>query len=112
MLFDIRAQITFLTTEEGGRLSPTPANFFNCPMLIKQQCFDSRLQLAEIGFIAPGDTVEVPIKFLDPDRVLPLLIVGDSFELWEARPIARGKVLAFAANLPREFQSRREKVNA
>jgi hypothetical protein len=112
MLFDIRAQITFLTTAEGGRQSPTPANFFSCPMIIKHQRFDSRLQLTEIGFISPGDTVEVPIKFLDTDQVLSLLTVGESFELWESRTIARGKVLSLASNPPREFKSRREEISA
>lgn len=91
--YDIVAEIRFFPENEGGRKSSTPATFFGCPMVIGNKKFDCRILLSEIGPVNPGDTVTVPIKFLDTKSVLKLLNVGDSFKLWEISVIAEGKIL-------------------
>jgi hypothetical protein len=44
--------------------------------------------------LAPGDRVEVPIKFLNAAAILPDLRVGDVFMLWERRVFAFGEVVS------------------
>lgn len=43
--------------------------------------------------VAPGETVDVPIKFLNPALIKPRLRTGDQFRLWEAGFFAEGEVL-------------------
>ena len=92
---DIIAEVQFYSTECGGREKPIPAsaNRFACPMAINNELFDCWLLLDQLGVIAPGDTVKVPIKFTLPDVVLDLLHENDNFELWPVATVAKGKVL-------------------
>ena len=88
---DIIATVFFYKTEDGGRQSPTPSNFFNCPLLINNNYYDCRLLLTNIGKIFPGDTVRVPIKFVLP-KVIRELRIGDTFYIWELGIKGEGKV--------------------
>lgn len=90
---DIIAQVTLLSTTEGGRQGPTPSNYFGCPLGFENEYFDVRLDLSEVGSVAPGDTVRVPAKFLCPDLIKNRLSVGCVFILWEGKKIGEGKVL-------------------
>jgi hypothetical protein len=95
---DILAEVHLLPTENGGRRGPTPADKFGCPVGIGSEFFDMRIDLSGIGSLSPGQTARVPIKFLRPDFVLPLLRVGSEFTLWEGRTIGHGRVIEMHAH--------------
>lgn len=96
---DIIAEIKFYLEKDGGRKGATPDKFFGCPTVINDNYYDSRLLLADIGPIKPGDKVIVPVKFLDPQTVLKFLKEGDGFKLWETGNIAAGKVIRVCSNI-------------
>lgn len=89
---DIVAKVSFLPTAEGGRESPTPAMRLGCIFGFEQGLYDCALMLQSLDPIFPGDTVLVPIVFLDPDAIKPKLAVGDGFVLRDYRIFARGTV--------------------
>ena len=93
---DAVIELSLLTAEDGGRSGPTPTSWFGCPMAIDGRYFDARIDLTNVGSISPGDTVEVPIRFLEAGVALPLLTVGKVFSLWEGRIIGHAKVLSIA----------------
>ncbi len=90
---NITAKVAFLPTAEGGRKGPTPPDVFGCPIGVAGELFDMRMDLSEVGPLRPGTSSEVPIRFLRPDLVMPLLHRGDTFTLWEGRTIGTGEVL-------------------
>ena len=90
---DILAEVTLLLTEEGGRAGPTLPDMFGCPLGFQDKFFDMRMDLTEIGRLAPGSTAKVPIRFLCPDLVVPRLRVGSEFTLWEGKTLGSGFVI-------------------
>jgi hypothetical protein len=90
---NIFATVTFKRTEDGGRKSATSSVFFSCPFLMDEKLNDCRLLLDGIGAVEPGQTVEVPIVFLNPSLLDGRLKVGRKFQLWEMRVIAEGEIL-------------------
>jgi hypothetical protein len=86
----IRASVTFYSSEQGGRQSPIVRDTHNCIFTIAGQNFDCRLFCKTVIPIRPGDHVVVPIKFLCPDLVLPLLKEEARFTLRESRVLAEG----------------------
>jgi hypothetical protein len=95
---DILAEVRLLPTGDGGRRAPTPTDKFGCPVGIGSEFFDMRIDLSDIGSLSPGQTARVPMAFLRPDFVLPLLHVGSEFTLWEARTIGHGRVIEIYAH--------------
>lgn len=89
---DIIVEVGFYATNEGGRETVTPRDKFGCLFEFDGRIFDCRLLLDNVGSIAPGQTVRVPIKFLSPFSLKHKLHVGDKFRLREARDIAEGHV--------------------
>ncbi len=89
---DIFARVHFFA--DGGRKGPTPETELNCFFSIDDKLFDCRLYLHEVGSVAPGQSVEIPIAFLNRDLVLPRLDVGSKFRLRELGYTADGEVLA------------------
>jgi hypothetical protein len=77
---------------EGGRTSPTPAGHLGCILEYKNENFECRLLLGEVGPLAPGDKARVPLKFLRPDLIKGRLHVGDRFRLREAKYIGEGVI--------------------
>lgn len=91
---DILANIKFYNIEQGGRKSPTPKDYFGCPVDIDGQKNDCRLLLNVIGSIKPGESkTDVPIKFLCSDTVIKKLSIGKKFFLWEVGYIGEGIVI-------------------
>jgi len=90
------AELTFLPTSDGGRKGPTPADWFGCPLQFESARYDVRFDLSHSGPIKPGDTVQVPGRFLVPDLILSKLKVGSVFQLWELQVIAHGRVIELA----------------
>jgi len=89
---DAVIQIRFKTTAEGGRRSDVASNVYGCPLFVDGEGFDCRLLLRD-QTLHLGETYEVPIKFMNPDLILPKLVPGKSITLWEGKEIATGKVV-------------------
>jgi hypothetical protein len=87
---DIIALVEFFPTEAGGRQSSTLDEKFHCLMTLDGESFDVRLNVRDTGPISPGQTLLVPIKFLDSQRAITHCSVGKHFILRELRPIAKG----------------------
>ena len=89
---DVIAVLNMFPTEKGGRRGPTPNERFGCLMVIGGKSFAVRLDLREVGSILPGQTVRVPIRFLDWDSVKDNCNVGTKFFLREVQTIGEGVV--------------------
>lgn len=90
---DVHVKVRFKTAEEGGRQSAVSGDFYACPFLVEGKGFDSRLLLAGRR-LELGETYEVPVKFLNPQKVLPYLTEGQAFILWEGKDVAAGSVIS------------------
>lgn len=90
---DVIVDVKFYKTEDGGRKGPTSPEFFPCLFVINNHNHDCRLLLDNIGSIFPGDfKINVPIKFLCPDLVIPKLKNGMKFYLRGVKIVAEGVV--------------------
>ncbi len=89
---DILAKVTLYPTSQGGREGATPSDKFGCLCVVNGSNFDCRLLLVGIGALRPGQSVTVPIKFLDADRAKKFLGVGTRFFLREVKVIGEGEV--------------------
>lgn len=89
---DMTVTVNLFPTEAGGRRGPTPSDKFHCVMVIDEMNFDVRIYLEGIGSICPGQTVSVPIKFLDWERARKTCSVGKKVFLREGRRIGDGVI--------------------
>lgn len=94
---DIKANVRFYLTEEGGRSMGFPRGCgerCGIPFSFQGELFDCWILLSYMNMnIELGEWVTVPVKFLSPDLIKPRLKVGDKFKLWEGKFIADGEVL-------------------
>jgi hypothetical protein len=90
---DLLVDLEFLTSEEDGRNGPTPRDCFRCAFEFEGEFFDCRLDLRESGSLAPGSRARVALRFLRTEMIVPRLLPGAVFTLWEMRTIARGRVV-------------------
>lgn len=93
---DAVLHVSLLPTEQGGRMGPILGgnNQFR-PMLEWEGaywvcCF----LLPASGPLAPGSQATVPVAFLSPERLLPLLRVGGSCWIWEGRVVAHATIVS------------------
>lgn len=91
MKADILIKVRFKTEIEGGRKGAITGSFYGCPLFVDGSGFDCRLFLD--SKIELGLTYEVPVKFMNPELVLPKLYPGKIFTLWEGKDVATGTVL-------------------
>lgn len=96
-MFDIKAKINLYLAEEGGRSSATLDTHFSFRIEIGGKYFDARAILSNHGKLKPGDVVELPVKFLDPQVVLPQMRIGCKFPIWEMSQVGELEVLEFNA---------------
>jgi hypothetical protein len=89
---DIIATVNLFPTHAGGRRGSTPGEKFNCLMVIDEKNFDVRLHLEGLGAISPGQTVRVPISFLDREHAKKYCSVGKTFILREVSTIGDGVI--------------------
>jgi hypothetical protein len=92
---ELLADVTLYTTGKGGRLGPTPPEWFGCPCKINRddlQGWDCRILLGGTS-MSPGDTRRVEIIFLSPEQALPMFRAAGVFFLWEGRVIGEGRVV-------------------
>ena len=91
---DVVVRVRLYRTEDGGRKNVITVGRFGCPFFYDGEAFDCRILLDQVGVsLAPGETADVPIKFLRPDLVKPRLRAGARFKLWEGGDFAEGEVL-------------------
>jgi hypothetical protein len=67
-------------------------DLYRCTLLVTGEAFDCRL-LVTSRILRPGETYELPVKFLSPHLVVPKLAVGTVVTLWEGKEIATGEVI-------------------
>ena len=89
---DAVVTVSFFPMEMGGRRQSTPPDFFGCLMNIEGSMYDCRLVLTDVGAIAPGDTLDVPVKFLNYKSVELVLKPNIEFKLYDGKPVASGVV--------------------
>jgi hypothetical protein len=89
---DIVSTLRFYKTENGGRKGPTPRDKFQCIINVDEHNFDVRMYLDEIGGIWPGQTAQVPMRFLSPALAGPYCSVGTRFLLREGKVIGEGTI--------------------
>lgn len=89
---DAIIEVRFKMPNENGRQTAVSGDYYGCPLVIEGEAFDCRLLLAGRS-LELGETNEVPVKFLNPQLVLPKLAVGKPIVLWEGKDVATGKVM-------------------
>lgn len=90
-----------MRAEEGGRRTPISVPTYGCPVFfegvpeLSAHAYDCRMSISDLGRpISPGDTVEeIALAFLSADQVLPHMMPGVTFTLWEGKTIGSGTVL-------------------
>lgn len=92
MKANILAKIVLYATNAGGRKGPTPSDQFGCLIAIGDEYFDCRILLDSVGSLSPGQTATVPIRFLRPELVMPLLSQSNKFLIWDGRVVGSGEV--------------------
>ena len=92
MKSDAVIEITFLTTEEGGRKSLIEGDRYGCPILVDGRGFDCRFVLAERSRFELGRTYQIGVKF-HAETAMAELEEGDAISLWEGKTIAKGRVV-------------------
>lgn len=89
---EIRAKVTLLATEAGGRSTPIPTGEYRGVLGISHEHFSARFEVPEESTFEPGRTLDLGIQFLFPEMALPKFPVGARFTLWEGRVIGTGEV--------------------
>ncbi|MBN8884098.1 MAG: hypothetical protein J0I77_00125 [Rudaea sp.] len=93
MKSDAIIEVRFKTTAEGGRRSDVVGSYYGCPLFVGGEAFDCRLPLEE-GVLHLGKSYRLPVKFMNPNLVLPKLSPGVSIALWEGKEVAVGRVIS------------------
>jgi hypothetical protein len=96
MKADAIIEVRFKTAAEGGRQGDIVGNYYGCPLVVDGEAFECRLPL-DGKTLHLGETYELPVKFMNPDLVMPKLSPGVSVTLWEGKEIAAGKVISLVA---------------
>lgn len=88
---EIRATITLLPTEQGGRRSGLPSGAeYRTVLGAGGEHFSARFIVENA--LEPGGSTDVEIQFLFPEAALPKFPVGATFTIWEGRDIGTGRV--------------------
>jgi hypothetical protein len=94
---EIEAMINVLPQEQSPRRGPLRddvVGYYGCPFVHSKGTFDCRMLFPDQdGSVLLGSRARCLIQFLSPEIVLPILVVGDSFSLWEGDTIATGIIL-------------------
>lgn len=94
MKANVIVRVRFKTTLDGGRQGPIIVceEPYGCPLVVDGEAYDCRL-LVKAQTLDLGEIYDLPIKFLNPELVLPKLSVGKPVKLWEGKDIAVGEVV-------------------
>lgn len=94
----ILAEISLLTTEEGGLKGPFLFPVIKLLTRIGDSYHDCGIDFSESIPLYPGGSAIAPVEFLCPDLVMPKLKVGDTFDLWHGRVVGHARVLQLFDN--------------
>lgn len=86
---DATALVALLPTDQGGRLGPTPPEWFGCVLTTVNGSYDVRMMLDQP--LKPGMTRRVRLSFLYREAALEMS-PGVTFGLWEGREIGFGRI--------------------
>jgi translation elongation factor EF-Tu-like GTPase len=90
---DIEVEMTFLTTEEGGRRKSAFAGY-RPQFFYDGHDWDARYHFLDVESVMPGQTVRAFVSFLSPECHVGRLFPGKDFLLREGqRVVARGRVM-------------------
>ncbi|MBK9940612.1 MAG: hypothetical protein IPP13_03190 [Kouleothrix sp.] len=104
---DIEAEITFLTTEQGGRKTPAFSGY-RPQFYYDGHDWDAVHDYGDIAQVAPGQTVTAFLSFLSPEYHIDRLYPGKEFQLREGqRVIGCGRVTKIL-DLPESAQRANE----
>jgi translation elongation factor EF-Tu-like GTPase len=93
---DLHAEITFLTTEQGGRLGPVKAGYrpshdFKRP---GGEINDAAHEYIDREWVPLGVPVDALLQFLDPERQAGRLHVGFEFTVQEGpKIVGHGRII-------------------
>ena len=90
---EIRADITLLTTQEGGLHEPIYREKIGCILTYKGEDFSCVLFLPSGTKVFPGDTARLQIQLLHPEVILHEMKPGDEIFLRDYRVFGRGEVV-------------------
>lgn len=89
---DIEAEITFLTTEEGGRKIPAFSGY-RPQFYYDGHDWDAVQEYLGVSEVYPGQAVTAELAFLSPQCHVGKLYLGKEFLVREGqRVVARGKI--------------------
>ncbi|MEO7972158.1 MAG: elongation factor Tu [Thermoanaerobaculia bacterium] len=101
---DAEAEVTFLSSGEGGRRSPARSNY-RPQFHYEGHDWDAVHEYPDVDSVNPGETARVLLRFLTPEEHLGRVVPGLEFSIREgARIVARGritKILALAESVAR-----------
>lgn len=91
---DLKAEITFLTTGNGGRSNPVCSGYRpNHDFGIEGMLNDAHHEYAEVEWVHPGDTARAELWLLAPEYQAGRLFPGFKFTVQEGpRVVAHGVV--------------------
>ena len=90
---DIIAKICLYTKEEGGSFKTPISVQLRTTFVYEGHYSDCAILLDQIGIsLNTGEHTEVPIKFLTPWLIKPLLQPGSKFKLWAGQNVGEGEV--------------------
>jgi len=89
---DIEAEVVFLKPNEGGR-NKLVFQGFRPTFIYDNRLWDADLHFEGDDFLPDGLSRVIFFKFVSPRSHIGKLFPGKSFELWDGRVIAKGKVL-------------------
>lgn len=97
ILDQVQAEIIFLSPEQGGRLTPTIANYYYRPQFyIDGHDYDAMHTYPDLkrgDQIQPGKKHCVLLEFMSPQLIWPKLEVGKAFQIREgAKVVATGTI--------------------
>ncbi len=105
--YDIEAEITFLTPEEGGRKTPVFSGY-RPQFYYDGHDWDAIHDYGDVAQVAPGQTVTALLVFLSPAYHLGRLYPGKQFQIREGqRIVGHGRVTKIL-NLPQSAQRANE----
>lgn len=93
---EIYAEITFLPTADGGRISALSQGEYRGVLGVGDNNFSVRFFVAPEHGVAPGESGIFGVQFLVPDAALPFFNVGAEFSVWEGKIIGHGLVTEVA----------------
>jgi translation elongation factor EF-Tu-like GTPase len=89
---DVEAEITYLTTEEGGRRKPG-FNGYRPQFRYDGHDWDAIHTYPDVELVMPGQTATAYLSFISPECHVGRLFPGKKFEICEgARVVGRGRI--------------------